>query len=163
VLYVADGLGTCGAEVFGDTKEASICPNFRVVIAAPRTPVQLQILFGPAVMQIGATVGLGAGYVPRRVSQEWARAIYEDDPAGVQAEGVRYVSAHDGLYAAALWDRAPELLVATLANGSQSDAALLDQPVLLAQFIKQMSDRAITFRMIDSSDCHRCLNNPPAA
>src|SRR5918996_3170279 len=39
VLYLGLGVGVCGAEVFGDPREAAICPAFRAVVALPTAAV----------------------------------------------------------------------------------------------------------------------------
>lgn len=155
VLYVAGVLGTCGAEVFGDAREANICPSYRAVVALPDAPLTLQNLVGRGVMGIGALAGLGTGDIPRSESQAWARAIYEDDPTGVAVDGVHYHAAHDGLTSLAIWDRSPELHVAIHPNGTQADLPLTYAPVW-RRFLVEMMHRDIVVHRIDSADCHRC-------
>jgi hypothetical protein len=57
-------------------------------------------------MKIGALATLGSGNEPRRLTQRWARAVYEDVPVAI---GVRYRGAHQGGIAVAIWDRADQL------------------------------------------------------
>ena len=129
ILYMAPSLGTCGAEVFGDSREANICASFRAIVALPSRTALLQELVGPPVMAIGALIGLSTGDVPRTRSQEWAQAIYEDHPARVEVEGVHYLAAHDGQGAIALWDRAPTLEIALHPDGGLADVPLTFPPV----------------------------------
>jgi hypothetical protein len=155
ILYVGRGIGTCGAEVFGDAREANVCPSYRAVVILPVAPVVLQDLTGPGVMGIGALLGLSTGDVPRVLSQAWARAIYEDHPTGLPADGVRYVGAHDGGRAAAIWDRAPSLAVAQHPDGTMADVPLTFAPVW-RRFLVEMRRRGVVVRRIGSNDCPKC-------
>ncbi|MCA1695163.1 MAG: RES domain-containing protein, partial [Actinobacteria bacterium] len=87
VLYVASSLGTAGAEVFGDEREARICTRYRAAAVVPRSPAVFQSLVGANAMSIGAFPFLGSGYVDRELSQAWASAIYEDLPASNEVCG----------------------------------------------------------------------------
>lgn len=159
VIYLAREIGVCGAEVFGDVKEANICPQYRAVAALPNHPTEIQDLVGAGVMALGALAGLGTGDVSRRLSQEWARAVYEDDPAGHPVDGVRYLGAHDGQEAIALWERAPALDVIQHPGGMVADAAL-SHPPLWRRFTVEMRSRGIVVRRIQSSQCVRCQTVP---
>lgn len=161
ILYLGADIGTCGAEVFGDVREANICPRFRAVVAIPREDVLLQELVGPPVMAIGAVVGLGAGDVPRRESQAWAQAIYEDNPSGYAVHGVHYLASHDGGEASAIWDRAPHLEVPRHPEGLVGDVPLTYPPVW-RRFIKEMRVREIVVRRVSTTSCRRCEQVPSA-
>ena len=104
VQYLGDSLGCGLAEALPEQwPEVRICPNHRVVQAAPARPLALLDLRGDGAMAIGAVGTLGAGNEPRRLTQRWGRAIYEDLPA---LAGVVYRGAHQGGVSVAVWDRA---------------------------------------------------------
>ncbi len=128
VLYVADTLATGLAEVFGDQFGGDICPAYRAAIITAAQPLRLLDIATPgAAMRIGAYQTLGAGEQPRRLSQEWARAIHDDQPAdgGTRIRGVYYRTAHTGGAAVALWNCDGEVGTAT-AFGVRQDFALHD-------------------------------------
>lgn len=105
--YLGDTLGCGLAEAFpGQWPEVRICPNQRAVQASPQRSLQLLDLTGDGAMAIGAVGTLGTGDEPRRLTQRWGRAIYEDL---VDLAGVRYRGAHQGGLSVAVWDRAGEL------------------------------------------------------
>src|SRR5271167_815186 len=82
ILYVGEDLATSACEVFGDAEVAQICPNWRVSIVAPIRRVPLfDLARRGAAMAIGALPALGDGNEARSLTQEWGRAIYEDQPA----------------------------------------------------------------------------------
>jgi hypothetical protein len=155
VLYLGGSIGTCGAEVFGDAREARVCGRFRVIAAKPLGTVYLQELTGAAVMAIGAFMTLGSGDVARVESQAWARAIYEDHPAGRPAEGVRYLGAHDGGAAMAVWDRGGELEAVRNAAGDIADLPLRHRSVW-PRFLVEMRRRRIVVQSVSADDCHKC-------
>lgn len=103
VLYVGDSLATSAAEVFGLDREARLCPQWRVARIAPKRPAELVDLISPgAAMALGALPQLAIGDIPRRLTQHWARAVYEDRPTGIQPDGMYYLSAYNGGRAMAL-------------------------------------------------------------
>jgi hypothetical protein len=63
----------------------------RGVVMRPSTPVDLLDITGDGVMKIGAVAGLASGDYPRRLTQRWGRAIYEDLS---MFAGIRYLGAH---------------------------------------------------------------------
>lgn len=152
VLYFASSLGTAGAEVFGDRREALICPSYRVVRAQPKITANLQELVGPGLMQIGALASLGSGDVGYDLSQEWARAIYEDSPACPDVTGVHYQSAHDSLETLALWERSEPP-----GYGPGDDLAIIDS-VVWPSFLVEMQRRAINVTRVDSASCSKCTD-----
>lgn len=103
VNYLSVTLACALAEAFPDEWPAvAICPSARVVLAAPAVEVTLLDLTGDGALSIGAVGTLGSGNEPRRLTQRWARAIYEDYPS---LAGIRYRAAHQGGVALAVWDR----------------------------------------------------------
>ncbi|MGC2714942.1 MAG: hypothetical protein WA366_16315, partial [Pseudolabrys sp.] len=73
-----EDLATSACEVFGDAGIAAICPNYRVAIIAPTTKLVMYDLAAEgAAMAIGALPALSDGNEARRLTQQWARAIYE--------------------------------------------------------------------------------------
>jgi hypothetical protein len=94
VLYAAKSLRSCGGEVFGDAKEATICPHYYAALIKPALPTILQDVQANGSMLLGALPALGSADVDRVETQAWARAIYEDRPASPRVSGVRYTSAH---------------------------------------------------------------------
>jgi hypothetical protein len=108
VIYVARDLACGLAEAFPErAPEVPVCPNQFAILAAPRVPVTLLDLTGDGAMQIGAVATLGSGNEPRRLTQRWGRAIYEDIES---AHGILYRGAHQGGTAIAVWDRASDLI-----------------------------------------------------
>ena len=105
--YLGDTLGCGLAEAFPEQwPEVRICPNHRAAQAAPEQPVELLDLTGDGAMAIGAVGTLGSGNEPRRMTQRWGRAIYEDLP---DLAGVKYRGAHQGGLSVAVWERAGEM------------------------------------------------------
>ncbi|MEE2056020.1 RES domain-containing protein [Rhodococcus artemisiae] len=60
-------------------------------------------------MAIGALPARASGNENRALTQQWARAIYGDQPAAAKVAGVRYRSADFGGRALALWDCPDEI------------------------------------------------------
>lgn len=128
VLYVAGNLITAVGEVFGDYPEAAVCPNHRVALVRPTDPIHLLDLRGQgAAMRIGALPSLATGDYPRARTQEWARAIYEDQPvARTTVRGVYYDAAHSNGPALALWNTNGAVEVLRSDRGQVQDVALAD-------------------------------------
>ena len=74
-----------------------------------------------AAMAIGALPALADGNEKRLLTQEWARAIYEDRPAGPKIVGIHYRSAYNGGSSLALWDCDRDIEVLRDARGSLQD------------------------------------------
>jgi hypothetical protein len=86
VLYVGEDLATSACEVFGEAGVAAICPYYRVAIIAPTTTLTMFDLAAKgAALAIDALPALGDGNEARSLTQQWARAIYEDQPAGPES------------------------------------------------------------------------------
>lgn len=126
ILYVAGTLATAFGEVFGDVRAAAVCPNHRVALVKPMSPISVLDLRGEgAAMRIGALPTLATGDYPRSRTQEWARAIYEDQPvARREVRGIYYHAAHSNGRALALWNTADDLEVVAAADGRSQDFAL---------------------------------------
>lgn len=127
VIYFARDVACGLAESFpGQSPEVLICPNRYALLAAPRADSTLLDLTGNGVLHIGAVGTLGAGNERRRMTQRWARAIYEDFPT---LDGIRYRAAHQGGIAVALWERGEPLQSApdTGAPGYALAGALLNR------------------------------------
>ncbi len=105
-------------------------------------------------MAIGALPALADGPYPRELTQQWARAIYEDDPTGAHVDGLRYRSAYNGGIALALWDSHGSVEVVTGA-GRPQDIALREQP-MFARLVAAMTARRITISIIPARRCPRC-------
>lgn len=125
VLYIAGNLTTAVGEVFGDYPVASICPQYRVALLRPRDPIAvLDLRSQGAAMRVGALPSLATGAYPRARTQEWARAIYEDQPARRTRHGVYYEAAHSAGPALALWGRDAVIEHVSDSGGMPQDFAL---------------------------------------
>lgn len=156
ILYVGGDLATSACEVFGEAGVAAICPNYRVSIVAPTRTVSLFDLTEPgAAMTIGALPSLAVGDETRELTQQWARAIYEDKPAGRAIFGVRYVSAYNGGFSLALWDCADRVEIVRDAAGELQDLPLSD-PRVLGRLQVQLPRRQITVTTVAEADCATC-------
>ncbi|MGX6508733.1 RES family NAD+ phosphorylase [Rhodococcus sp. SJ-2] len=113
VLYLGIDLATCAGEVFGEAGVAALCSKWR---AAQVRPLREIVTFGQdepgAAMALGALPALASGNENRELTQQWARAIYEDQPAATKIEGIHYRSAYRGDRALALWDCSDDVEVA---------------------------------------------------
>jgi hypothetical protein len=127
VLYVASNLMTALGEVFGDFPEALVCPRYRVALLRPVDAIDVLDLHGQgAAMRIGALPSLATGAYPRTRTQEWARAINEDQPvAGTTVHGVYYAAAHTSGPALALWNT-ESMVEGVEDRGRPQDYALAD-------------------------------------
>jgi hypothetical protein len=81
-------------------------------------------------MAIGALPSLADGNEPRRLTQQWARSIFEDRPAGPGVCGVRYRTAYNFGYSLALWDCDDSVDVVRDSAGRAQDLPLQDRRVL---------------------------------
>jgi hypothetical protein len=106
-------------------------------------------------MAIGALPSLADGSEPRPLTQEWARAIYEDQPAGPEATGIRYRTGYNFGYSLALWDCDDGVEIVRDTQGRLQDMALTDSRVLLRLQV-QMRKRLITVSTVSSNDCTEC-------
>jgi hypothetical protein len=156
VLYVGVDLATSASEVFGEAGTAALCPSWRVAKLQPVDPIRVFDLTMPgAAMAIGALPGLADAAEPRELTQSWARAIYEDDPVGRHVDGIRYRSAYNGDLALALWDSSTSIRTVANSAGKLADAALTE-PAMLDRLAVALTQRRISFELIDSADCPSC-------
>lgn len=91
-----------------------------------------------AAMAIGALPALGDGNEARSLTQQWARAIYEDQPAGPEITGIHYRSGYNSGQALALWDCDADVEVVPDDGGHQQDIAL-DDPRIRSAVLAQLS------------------------
>ena len=150
VVYLGDTI-RCGlAEAFPEQwPEVRICPNQRAVQAAPQRPATLLDLTGDGAMAIGAVGTLGSGNEPRRLTQRWGRAIYEDL---TELDGVQYRAAHQGGLSIAIWERVGELHVRP---GTPVDGLALSGP-LAARVTAALAGQGRRPVWVDAADCQRC-------
>jgi hypothetical protein len=106
-------------------------------------------------MAIGALPSLADGNERRSLTQQWARAIFEDHPAGPDVRGVRYRSAYNFGYSLALWDCDDSVEIVRDSAGRIQDLAL-DDPRVLVRFEIEMRKRRINVTTIPESECSTC-------
>jgi hypothetical protein len=112
-----------------------------------------------AAMAIGALPALGDGDEPRSLTQQWARAIYEDHPAGSDIAGIHYRSAYNSGESLALWDCDASITIVTDNAGQRQDIALND-PRILGRLQQELKRRQINLTTVAASACSKCT--PPA-
>jgi hypothetical protein len=156
ILYVGEDLATLACEVFGAAGIATICPSYRVSIIAPATTLAMYDLVAKgAAMAIGALPALGDGDEPRALTPQWARAIYEDHPAGPEITGIHYRSAYNSGESLALWDCDANIEIVRDDAGHPQDIALND-PRILLRLQAELRWRQINVTTVRSSDCNEC-------
>ncbi|MEZ0165816.1 RES family NAD+ phosphorylase [Kineococcus sp. LSe6-4] len=154
VLYVARDIVTGACEVFGETEEALLCSRWRVARVRPLRPLHLLDLAGPgSALLVGALPQIGSGHVPRGLTQEWARALYEDQPLRRRADGVRYSTSYTGAAALAVWNRRGDV---TTVVGSDEP---LRTPHVLAHLTAELPRRGITVEQVEDDACRRCRDD----
>jgi RES domain len=156
ILYVGATLATSASEVFGEAGVAAVCPRYRVSIVAPTRELTMYDLTArAAAMAIGALPALGDGSEARPLTQEWARAIHEDQPAGPDVCGVRYRTAYDSGYSVALWDCDDGVEIVRDARGRLQDLPLDDARVF-GRLEEQMRERLIDVTTVSEAECSQC-------
>lgn len=156
ILYVGEDLATSACEVFGEAGVASVCPKYRVSIVAPTTKLALfDLAQKGAALAIGALPALGDGNEKRSLTQEWARAVYEDQPAGPNIVGIHYRSGYNGGSSLALWDCDRDIEVLRDARGLPQDFALT-YPGVFDRFQREMAARHISVTTVSESGCKVC-------
>jgi hypothetical protein len=108
-----------------------------------------------AAMAIGALPALSDGSEARPLTQEWARAIHEDQPAGPDVCGVRYRTAYDSGYSVALWDCADAVEIVRDGRGRLQDLPLDDARVF-GRLGEQMRERLLDVTTISEAECSQC-------
>jgi hypothetical protein len=106
-------------------------------------------------MAIGALPALSDGPYARGLTQEWARAIYEDNPTGSHIDGIRYQSGYNGGVALALWDSAMDVTVVSDKLSGPQDFRLRD-PLILGRLYGALKARQIVVRIVSASGCPKC-------
>jgi hypothetical protein len=158
ILYVGEDLATSACEVFGEAGVAQVCPGWRVSVIAPirKLPVFDLARKGSA-MAIGALPALADGNEARRLTQAWARAIYEDRPAGAEPTGIKYRSGYNYGRALALWDCDGDVEIVRDAGGRLQDLPLND-PRVLNRLQVQLRRRRINVTTVPASSCTGCAS-----
>lgn len=155
VIYLADELECALAEAFADQPhQVHVCPRARAVLGHPLGHTRLLDLTGAGAMRIGAVGTLAWGDEPRRLTQRWGRAIYEDLP---RMHGIRYRSAHQGGLAVAAWERS-----APLREVPDSDRALLDSGMRDRVTVALAAQGRVLVE-IGRDDCASCRDAAAAA
>ena len=108
-----------------------------------------------AALAVGALPSLADGSEARQLTQEWARAINEDRPAGPEVTGVRYRTGYNFGYSLALWDCDDGVEIVRDARGRRQDMAL-DDPRVLLRLQVQMRRRLINVTTVSAADCEEC-------
>lgn len=156
VIYFGVDLATAACEVFGEALTAHVCSNFRVTLVRPvREIVTYDLDQANAAMAIGAVPALASGNEDRELTQQWAQAIYEDQPAATKVEGIRYRTAYRGDYSIALWD-CPDAVEVAL----DKDGQPLDIPLNVGRgrhlLLDALSGSGISTTFIADADCLKC-------
>lgn len=148
VLYLADDLACALAEAFQEEfPDVAVCPNVRAVWARAGSSARLLDITGDGLMYIGAVGTLSSGDEPRRRTQRWGRAIYEDYGNLV---GIRYRAAHQGGIAVALWDTAPAVVALPGQDRALRERAVWERVVVSLA----LQGRAPV--KIPAADCSQC-------
>ncbi len=148
VIYLAEMLETGLAEAFqGQGVEVGICPNMRAVAMAPAAAAQLLDITESGVMNIGAVAGLASGDYPRRATQRWGRAIYEDLQ---RFAGVRYRGAHQNGICVVVWERTNPLVFDAAEDFSLRDA------ILWGRVVQDLANQGRKARQITAAACTTC-------
>jgi hypothetical protein len=164
-LYVGVNLVTSMCEVFGETREALFCPRWRVAILQPTDAAGIDVFdltIPGSAMAIGALPALADGALPRALTQQWARAVYEQQPTypPTHAAGIRYRSAYNGDLALAIWDTAGGAAITTVSAAGVAEDLPLNDPRIQFRVQTQLLKRRIDMRVIDSSACSFCDRDP---
>lgn len=153
IIYLGANLATSAREVFGEGEEAPICPAYRVALIRPLRRLRFfDIAAEGSAMAIGGLPALGNAPLPRLQTAEWARAIYEDDPLGVHADGIKYISGYNSGDALAVWDSAGKLTTAPEAGADMP----LNDAGMLGLLKRALIRTSIVVREIPASDCKAC-------
>ena len=135
---------------------AAICPHYRVAIIAPTTTLTMFDLAAKgAALAIDALPAHGDGNQAHSLTQQWARTIYQDQPAGPAITGIHYRSGYNSGQAPALWDCDADVDVVRDDDGQPQDIAL-DDPRILPRLQVQLRRRRINITTVPSSVCSEC-------
>jgi RES domain-containing protein len=148
VIYLAENLDCALAEAFQDQgKVVGVCPNMRAVAMAPQTPAKLLDITGNGVMKIGAVASLAGGNEPRRLTQRWGRAIYEDL---LNLAGILYRGAHQSGRCVVAWER-----TGALAFDRNEDRSLVSR-VLWERVEFELAEQGRSALQIKAGECKTC-------
>ena len=164
VTYLGEDLRTAGAEVFWDDSPglvARVCPRHWAAQVVPTQEIPLLTLFDEGADEIGALPELATGpSTDRDLTQEWAKAIYED----LMAVGIYYPGAHQFGPCIALFDTAPPLDY--VRDTRRRRDAPLQSRGLWAKFKREYTKKSSSTakgpirtrraEKISSADCPRC-------
>ncbi|NLE79449.1 MAG: RES family NAD+ phosphorylase, partial [Rhodococcus sp.] len=132
---------------------AALCSNWRAAQVRPLREIITFDLDEPgAAMAIGALPALASGSEDRELTQQWARAIYEDQPAAEKVEGIHYRSAYRGDRALALWDCSDDIEVAVNLHGQLLDLPL-DHGRGRSLMLKALEGTGIPLTSVPDADC----------
>ncbi|WP_418345857.1 RES family NAD+ phosphorylase [Rhodococcus pyridinivorans] len=160
VLYVGEDLATAACEVFGQAGVAPLCSRRRISQVVPTREVQTYAMDTPgAAMALGALPALADADLPRERTQEWARAIYEDQPAREKIEGIRYRTAYYGGTSLVLWDCPDAVAVARDAAGQPLVLPLVHDAVRL-RLVKALLPLNIPVTLVADTSCRECVDDP---
>ncbi|NKT14616.1 RES domain-containing protein [Rhodococcus hoagii] len=156
VIYYAVDLATAACEVFGEEGFASVCSNFRVTLVRPvREIVTYDLARAGSAMAIGAVPALASGHEDRELTQQWAQAIYEDQPAATKVEGIHYRTAYRDNHSIALWDCPDAIEVARDATGQPLDIPL-NSGRGRRLLLNALDGSGIPVSFIADDDCKQC-------
>lgn len=148
VIYLAENFGSALAEAFqGQGRVVEICPNMRAVPMAPASELMVLDITGDGIMKIGARAALASGHEPRRLTQRWGRAIYEDLPGFA---GILYRSAHQNGRCVAGWET-----TGPLGFDLDEDRSLAGRS-LWPRLVVALADQGREARRVRAADCNHC-------
>jgi hypothetical protein len=153
VTYLGENRKTAGAEVFWDEgPSAYVCPRHSLAQLRPLATIKLLDLKGDGADAIGALPVLCTGdSSDYELTQEWARAIYED----LEVDGICYPGAHQlGVCTVLFEGSAPLELV--IDEGVPVDLPLQDDGVWDRFREEYMSSSRRRVVPIASDRCPRC-------
>ncbi|WP_235214972.1 RES domain-containing protein [Rhodococcus opacus] len=142
--------------VFGEAGVAALCPHWRITQVRPVRDIVTYDLTTPgALLAIGALPALAAGNEHRGLTQQWARAIYEDQPSATKVDGIHYRTAYNDDHALALWDCDNAITVAHDRTGQLLDLPLT-HPRIHPRLLAALIPRHITITPTDETHCPNC-------
>lgn len=160
IPYGGEDLATWACEVFGEAGVAAGVPKLsrrdRRTDEQPRAVRHRRPGCGNG---LGALPALAAGNEKWSLTQEWARAISEDKPAGPKVVGVHYLSAYNRGNSSAMGDCDGDVEVVRDARGLLQDFPLSD-PRVFGRFQKEMTVRHINVTTVSASGSKVCNLGP---
>lgn len=153
VTYLGENRKTAGAEVFWDGgQSARVCPRHSLAQLRPLATIKLLDLTEDGTDAIGALPVLCTGdSTDYNLTQEWARAIYED----LGVDGICYPGAHQLGICTVLFERSASLEV-VVDDGVPVDLPLQEDGVWDRFRTEYMSSSRRRVVPIPSDGCPRC-------